>query len=92
MRGAFGKPQGQVARVNIGQPIVSIRCKEANKEHAVEALRRSKFKFPGRQKVLIYYLVFHAGRYFITDIPSNRFTFLRNGDLLNGRKMNMNKC
>lgn len=51
MRGAFGKPQGTVARVSIGQPLLSIRTKENHREKAVEALRRAKFKFPGRQKV-----------------------------------------
>merc|ERR1739838_176677 len=51
MRGAYGKPQGLVARVEIGQPIISIRCKDASRPHAVEALRRVKFKFPGRQKI-----------------------------------------
>ena len=51
MRGAFGKPQGSVARVHIGQVIMSIRTKLQNKEHVIEALRRAKFKFPGRQKV-----------------------------------------
>uniref|UniRef100_UPI00358EA4B1 large ribosomal subunit protein uL16-like isoform X1 n=1 Tax=Myxine glutinosa TaxID=7769 RepID=UPI00358EA4B1 len=53
MRGAFGKPQGTVARVHIGQPIMSIRTKAPNKEHVIEALRRAKFKFPGRQKIHI---------------------------------------
>lgn len=51
MRGAFGKPQGTVARVHIGQKIMSVRAKEAHKENVIEALRRAKFKFPGRQKV-----------------------------------------
>ena len=51
MRGAFGKPQGTVARVNIGQPLISIRCKDNHEANAIEALRRAKFKFPGRQKV-----------------------------------------
>lgn len=51
MRGAFGKPQGTVARVHIGQVIMSVRTKAQNKEHVIEALRRAKFKFPGRQKV-----------------------------------------
>lgn len=51
MRGAFGKPQGTVARVNIGQPIISVRAYDKHKAHVVEALRRAKFKFPGRQKV-----------------------------------------
>ncbi|XP_048960477.1 60S ribosomal protein L10-like [Canis lupus dingo] len=53
MRGAFGKPQGTVARVHIGQVITSIRTKLQNKEHVIEALRRAKFKFPGRQKIHI---------------------------------------
>ena len=51
MRGAFGKPQGLVARVKIGQPIISIRTSDKFEPHVVEALRRAKFKFPGRQKV-----------------------------------------
>jgi len=53
MRGAYGKPNGKVARVEIGQPIMSIRSKDANKAHVVESLRRSKFKFPGRQLVIV---------------------------------------
>ncbi|XP_058141021.2 large ribosomal subunit protein uL16-like [Dasypus novemcinctus] len=53
MRGAFGKPQGTVARVHIGQVIMSIRTKLQNKEHVIEALRRAKFMFPGRQKIHI---------------------------------------
>jgi large subunit ribosomal protein L10e len=53
MRGAFGKPEGKVARVKIGQPIISVRSRDANKDHVIEALRRSKFKFPGRQLIII---------------------------------------
>eukprot|EP01029_Cantina_marsupialis_P031921 TRINITY_DN935_c0_g1_i2.p1 TRINITY_DN935_c0_g1~~TRINITY_DN935_c0_g1_i2.p1 ORF type:complete len:214 (+),score=43.87 TRINITY_DN935_c0_g1_i2:64-705(+) len=53
MRHAFGKPQGVVARVKIGQPLISIRSKEKNVPHMIEALRRSKFKFPGRQKIVV---------------------------------------
>jgi ribosomal protein L16/L10AE len=51
MRGAFGKPQGTVARVRIGQPIMSVRTSDRHRAAVVEALRRAKFKFPGRQKV-----------------------------------------
>ncbi|XP_036281527.2 60S ribosomal protein L10-like [Pipistrellus kuhlii] len=51
--GAFGKPQGTVARVHIGQVIMSICTKLQNKEHVVEALCRAKFKFPGLQKIHI---------------------------------------
>jgi len=53
MRGAFGKPCGTVARVNIGQILFSVRCKDSNVPHVVEAFRRAKFKFPGRQKVVV---------------------------------------
>eukprot|EP00033_Pygsuia_biforma_P000055 GCRY01000071.1.p1 GENE.GCRY01000071.1~~GCRY01000071.1.p1 ORF type:complete len:219 (+),score=29.96 GCRY01000071.1:125-781(+) len=53
MRHAFGKPAGLVARVQIGQILLSVRCKEPTIPHVVEALRRAKYKFPGRQKVLI---------------------------------------
>ncbi|CAL9118280.1 unnamed protein product [Musa textilis] len=32
---------------------LSVRCKDSNINHAQEALRRAKFKFPGRQKIII---------------------------------------
>ncbi|XP_026679025.1 uncharacterized protein LOC103508696 [Diaphorina citri] len=53
MRGAYGKPQGTVARVNIGQPIMSVRSSDKFKPAVIEALRRAKFKFPGRQKIYV---------------------------------------
>src|SRR6478735_4357329 len=53
MRGAFGKPNGLVARVNIGQIIFSVRSKDSNKAVVIEALRRCKYKFPGQQKIII---------------------------------------
>jgi len=53
MRGAFGKPNGTVARVNIGQVLISVRTKDSNKAVVIEALRRAKYKFPGRQKILV---------------------------------------
>jgi large subunit ribosomal protein L10e len=52
MRGSYGKPMEMAARVSIGQPLISIRVKEANGEHVIEALRRAKFKFPGRQTIM----------------------------------------
>ena len=52
MRGAFGKPQGTVARVHIGQPIMSVRSREQHEASIIEALRRAKFKYPGHQKVI----------------------------------------
>jgi len=52
MRGAFGKPQGTCARVDIGQILLSVRCKDSNEDNACESLRRAKFKFAGRQKII----------------------------------------
>lgn len=64
MRGALGKPQGTVA---INQNIVSIHTKLQNKEHVVEALCRTKFKFPGYQKIHISkkwgFTEFHVGEF-----------------------------
>merc|ERR1712000_687253 len=53
MRHAWGKPAGTVARVRIGQILISVRTLDANKANCVEALRRAKYKFPGRQKILV---------------------------------------
>merc|ERR1712071_246573 len=53
MRGAYGKPQGLAARVRIGQPLMSIRIRDHHEAPAREALRRAKFKFPGRQKIFL---------------------------------------
>jgi large subunit ribosomal protein L10e len=73
MRGAFGKPNGLVARVNIGQIILSCRTRDSRKfpsaiqfatqsgsltnhpvrPNVIEALRRSQYKFPGRQKIIV---------------------------------------
>ena len=55
MRGAFGKANGKVARVHIGDILMSIRCKPTHMRKAMEALRRAKFKFPGRQKIFVSY-------------------------------------
>jgi large subunit ribosomal protein L10e len=53
MRGAWGKPNGTVARVNIGQILLSVRTKDKDRATAIEALRRSMYKFPGRQKIIV---------------------------------------
>lgn len=52
MRGAFGKPFGKVARVTLGDILISVRIKEANVGVAMEALRRAKFKIPGKQVIV----------------------------------------
>lgn len=52
MRGSYGKPMEMAARIEIGQIIFSVRSKDINAHHVIEALRRAKFKFPGRQKIM----------------------------------------
>lgn len=52
MRGSYGKPSEMAARIAIGQIIFSVRAKDANAPHVIEALRRAKFKFPGRQFIM----------------------------------------
>merc|ERR1711861_11039 len=52
MRGAFGKPQGWVARCMINQIIYSVRTRPQFEDAAFEALRRAKFKIPGRQYIV----------------------------------------
>lgn len=53
MRGAFGKGLCKSARVAIGQVLMSVRVAPENVPEAKEALRRAKFKFPGRQKIFV---------------------------------------
>mmetsp|Transcript_10553 Transcript_10553/g.14888 ORF Transcript_10553/g.14888 Transcript_10553/m.14888 type:complete len:218 (+) Transcript_10553:58-711(+) len=52
MRHSYGKPIGVSARVNIGQVLLSVRAKDAHEKFVIEAIRRGKFKFAGRQKIL----------------------------------------
>jgi len=62
MRQAYGKPVGCVARVDIGQIMFSVRSKDASQKHVVEALRRAKYKFPGRQNIIV------SNRWGFTDL------------------------
>ena len=71
MRGAWGKPYGTVARVNIGQIILSVRCKESNAKVIQEALRRARYKFPGRQKIIV------SKKWGFTDVAREDFLKLK---------------
>jgi len=53
MRNAYGKPFGTCTRLQIGQVIMSVRLKDEHKSHAVEAFRRTAFRFPGKQKIIV---------------------------------------
>lgn len=95
MRGAFGKPLGTVSRVHIGQPIMSVRAPDRYKAQVIEALRRAKFKFPGRQKVRVRTLLITlhlAGLRSLNNflLLSNRFLCQKDGDLLNSNVTVMN--
>jgi len=76
MRGAYGKPQGTVARVDIGQILISVRCKTSNLSHAKEALRRARYKFPGRQKLV------EGDTYGFTKISTSDFAVLQSAGRL----------
>merc|ERR1719213_979603 len=57
MRNAWGKAYGKACRVKIGDPIISVRTYPKYIGIALDALRRAKMKFPGRQKIAISRLV-----------------------------------
>merc|ERR1712045_617860 len=65
-----------VSPINIGDPILSIRTKEANFAHAYEALRRSKMTFPGRQKI------YRSKNWGFTKFTTEKFgEFMRDGKI-----------
>ena len=68
MRGAYGKPIGVVARVLIGSKIMTVRTKESNRAHAHEALRRARYKFPGRQNVVDSNLYGIVGCFYFSEL------------------------
>lgn len=74
MRGAFGKPLGTVARVDIGQILFSVRTKDSNRAHAIEAFRRCKYKFPGQQKIIV------SNKWGFTDLSREEYTRLKAED------------
>ncbi|KAJ4458814.1 putative 60S ribosomal protein L10 [Paratrimastix pyriformis] len=53
MSHSYGKPTGTVARVDIGDVLISVRSKDSAKGAVIEALRRASMKCPGRQKVVV---------------------------------------
>merc|ERR1719443_2500808 len=53
MRHAWGKPMGTASRVKIGDVLMSVRTKDQHKADALEAIRRTSFRFPGRQQALL---------------------------------------
>merc|ERR1712195_433795 len=56
-----------VIRINIGQILCSIRFRENVSKHALEALRRAKYKIAGRQKI------YSSRMWGLTHIPKAEF-------------------
>merc|ERR1739848_913111 len=83
MRHAYGKALCKAARVNIGSILISIRTKAENVAHAQEALRRAKFKFPGRQKVFV------SRKYGFTPHVNSEFQRLENAGKIQGDGVNV---
>jgi len=71
MRGAFGKTYGTVARVEIGQILLSVRAREVHQPQVMEALRRAKYKFPGRQRLCV------SENYGFTKLTKERYAELK---------------
>merc|ERR1712113_13371 len=76
MRHSYGKPIGVAARVDIGQILISVRAKDANEAHVIEAIRRGKFKFAGRQKIL------KSLKWGFTKYPRSEYVALRRSGVL----------
>merc|ERR1711892_527415 len=76
MRHSYGKPIGVAARVDIGQILLSVRAKDVNEVHVVEAIRRGKFKFAGRQKIL------KSNKWGFTKYPRSEYVALRKAGVL----------
>jgi len=83
MRHAYGKALCKSARVNIGSVLMSIRTTPDKVEQAQEALRRAKFKFPGRQTVFV------SRKYGFTKIINSDFRRLQKVSKIKGDGVNV---
>jgi len=71
MRGAFGKPSIMAARVNIGQPLMSIRSRPHHANVVMTALKRASMKFAGRQ------VIARSTRWGFTSVRSEEYQDLK---------------
>jgi large subunit ribosomal protein L10e len=84
MRGAYGKPIGIVARVDIGQILYSVRGKTTDELQVKEAFRRCKYKFPGRQYTVT------SNRWGFTNLTHDDYKRLRSQNRLVERGSHVN--
>jgi len=83
MRHAYGKALLKAARVDIGDVLISIRTTLDRVSYAQEALRRAKFKFPGRQTVFV------SRKYGFTKIINSDFRRLQKDSKIMGDGVNV---
>ena len=83
MRHAYGKALCKSARVNIGSILLSIRTFADKVPFAQEALRRAKFKFPGRQTIFV------SRKYGFTKIINSDFRRLQKQGSIQGDGVNV---
>jgi len=76
MRHPWGKPMGTCARVQIGQVLMSVRTKDQFAKDASEAFRRTAFRFPGKQKVLI------GDTWGFTNLSRSQYEYLKENNRL----------
>mmetsp|Transcript_59285 Transcript_59285/g.139656 ORF Transcript_59285/g.139656 Transcript_59285/m.139656 type:complete len:141 (-) Transcript_59285:2735-3157(-) len=84
MRGAFGKPNGTASRVNRRQVLFSVRSKINKTLELIEALRRAKYKFPGKQKIFV------SSAWGFSGISRKNFQKLKDLENLEGQKLIIN--
>ena len=71
MRGAFGKPYVKCARVTFGDILMSVRGKDSNLQNILVALKRAKFKFAGKQKIIV------SGKWGVTKYRREEYETLK---------------
>jgi len=76
MRHAWGKPMGTAARVKIGDVLMSVRVKDSNRDDAMEAIRLTCFRFPGKQQALL------GDTWGFTKFTRAQYEFLRDNNML----------
>jgi len=76
MRNAYGKAMGLCTRVKIGQVIASVRTKDEFKKDCIEGMRRTAFRFPGKQKIIV------GDTWGFTKLLRTQFDYLRDNNLL----------
>ena len=76
IRHLYGNHIAVADYVDIGQILISVQAKDANRAHVIEAICRGKFKFAGRQKIL------RSNKWGFTKYPRSEYVALRKAGVL----------